>query len=271
MRVAADGRRRPDLDPVFLDGLTAAMLDADGERKLFVLLLPYGRILPHDGETFMPLKTECPNCGLSGNTLESTAGKMVRCPKCGTKFRIQANAAEFAEIEPEQSASIPKWLLAMLIACGSIVALIVVTFIAIILVNRASEQALLKDPILNPDNSEFTAEELHRIHHNDYRGMVATAYTDKMVSLMIKDVIVKGYLQGPITQDSLIIGETETGFGISAEPGGTVLVWINSAKAEGDRGKIEAANHTICRIKGSCQGYIRLHRQVVLGECSVVP
>jgi predicted Zn finger-like uncharacterized protein len=44
-----------------------------------------------DGE--LPMRIECPHCGQVGKLDDSAAGQTVRCPKCKTAFRAEADKA----------------------------------------------------------------------------------------------------------------------------------------------------------------------------------
>jgi hypothetical protein len=149
--------------------------------------------------------------------------------------------------------------------------LVTASIAAIIAINGAADRAQLADPILNPEKRDFTAEELHRLHFHDYRGNVADAYSEKSRSLIGEEVIVTRYFHGPITQSSMIKGETDTGYGISSERGGVILIWCHKAKTKADLESLAAATGSVRRIKGECWSGDSIHRQVTLLNCSVVP
>jgi hypothetical protein len=54
------------------------------------------------GRKAMPIKVNCPSCGMLVQAPDEAAGKMGRCPKCNSKFAIPAAApGQEAYLEPE--------------------------------------------------------------------------------------------------------------------------------------------------------------------------
>ncbi len=219
----------------------------------------------------MSLSVQCPNCGQPGRVSEGAVGRTLRCPMCGARFEAGDDYEEVMVPVARRRPGIPPLVLGLLMAGGAVlVAVFAFIFLGLAL-KAAADREKLADPVLKPDKTDFTAEELHRLHFNDYTGDVGNAYFEKTQSLIGKEVTVTGYLHGPITQDSMIIGESETGYGIRSNPGGVVLVWCGSAKSDAAIEGFKSAGGSRRRVKGVCWGGQRLHRQVHLSNCSIVP
>jgi hypothetical protein len=202
---------------------------------------------------------------------EAAVGRTVRCPVCGARFEAGDDYEEVMVAVPRRRPGLPPVVLGLLIAGGAVIVAVFVVIFSGLVLKAAADREKLADPVLKPEKMDFTAEELHRLHFNDHTGDVRQAFFDKSISLTAKEVTVTGYLRGPITQDTMIIGESETGYGISSKPGGKVLVWCGSPKSEQAGEAFEAADGSLRRVRGECWGGDRLHRQVTLRNCSIVP